>query len=100
MSDLVTTDVVSSASSVILVLLAGVFVIFTWLTSSEEQKRKYIDDLVNAAQQRFLDEKTGPERMEFVLAEFKKRFPHFPEAVARNIAEAAVKRMKANIEYC
>ena len=92
------SDILTNGSSIVLLLGGLAFFIFTWLNASEPQKRQYIEDLVHEAQQRFLD-KSGPERLEYVLSEFKRRFPRFPDNIARTIAEAAVKRMKLDEGY-
>ncbi|MCB0063474.1 MAG: hypothetical protein KDE19_15235 [Caldilineaceae bacterium] len=88
-------DYLTTISYIIVALAAVAYVAIRWMDSSAEERRAYIYDLVEAAEQLYAD-KPGEEKLQYVLDRLQKRFPFVDAATLRPIVEAAVRRVKGN----
>ena len=62
-------------------------------TAKENEQWKWVSIFVNAADQMLADS-TGPERLEWVMAQIKARFPKLDTDVIRAMVEANVKNLR------
>lgn len=84
----------------ILSIAAGAIAIALWQfvgtlkkTSRDNDQWKWVGIFVNAAEQ-MLNEQTGPERLDWVMAQLKARFPKLDTDTIRAMIEAHVKVMR------
>lgn len=84
----------------ILSIAAGAIAIALWQfvgtlkkTSRDNDQWKWVSIFVNAAEQMLADE-TGPERLDWVMAQIKARFPKLDTDVIRAMVEANVKNLR------
>lgn len=62
-------------------------------TAKENEQWKWVSIFVNAAEQMLADG-TGPERLDWVMAQIKARFPKLDTDVIRAMVEANVKNLR------
>jgi hypothetical protein len=76
-------------------LVAGIAYIgiVEWLKATTEQRLNIVETLVEAAQQR-LGDKTGPERLAWVIERLETRFPGLDLDETRDLIESAVFRLR------
>ncbi len=84
----------------ILSIAVGAIAIAAWQfvatmrsTAKENDQWKWVSIFVNAAEQMLADG-TGPERLDWVMAQIKARFPKLDTNVIRALVEANVKNLR------
>ncbi len=84
----------------ILSIAVGAIAIAVWQfagtlrsTAKENEQWKWVSIFVNAAEQMLADN-TGPERLDWVMAQIKARFPKLDTDTIRAMVEANVKNMR------
>lgn len=71
---------------------------FRWQEMSKLEREELLEDLVQAAQQKF-DPKQNQDKYQYVLTQLKQRYPWLPVSLAEALIEAEVYRQKtARIE--
>lgn len=84
----------------ILSIAAGAIAIAIWQfvgtlkkTANDSDQWNWVGIFVNAAEQMLADS-TGPERLDWVMAQIKARFPKLDTDVIRAMVEASVKNLR------
>lgn len=66
---------------------------FRWQEMSKIEREEFLEDLVQAAQQKF-DPKANTDKYNYVLTQLKQRYPWLPVSLAEALIEAEVYRQK------
>lgn len=90
-------DILAIAGGGFLLIFAAIHYWLQWQDRSGAEKQNYIYDLVSAAEQLFSSDQ-GQAKFNYVVGEIKKRWPNFPDAILRNLIEAAVYRVKGAVK--
>lgn len=66
---------------------------FRWQEMSKAERQELLEDLVQAAQQKF-DPTQNQDKYQYVLTQLKQRYPWLPVSLAEALIEAEVYRQK------